>query len=147
MQHPVPIPAKSGLRRSRGGSPMTVIKHSQTPVLHLAGIEHQTLAGPKHGLTTLEVWLETIAPGAATPVHTHDCEEVFVILSGSGHLSVAGREEDFGPDSTLIVRPNEVHQISNTGPGALRLIVVLGMSPVRAATPEGQAIPLPWEDA
>lgn len=41
----------------------------------LPGLTHRTVAGPLQGLSTLEVWVQTVAPGAATPVHRHDCEE------------------------------------------------------------------------
>jgi hypothetical protein len=68
---------------------MTVIDHSLFRTLQLPGLPHPTLAGPEHGLKTLEVWLETLAPGAGHQVHHHECEEVFVGLSGSGRLTIA----------------------------------------------------------
>lgn len=75
-----------------------------------------------------EVWLQTFAPGVRTPIHRHDCEEVFVVLKGSGVLyfsppsgsSPAPASRDapglpetlaFGPNSTFIVPPNQVHQV------------------------------------
>lgn len=66
---------------------MPIIDNSTIKTFTLPGLVHQTVAGPAHGLKTLEVWVETIAPGAGTPVHRHDCEEVFVILTGgrAGH--------------------------------------------------------------
>lgn len=72
------------------------IKHFQLP-----GLEHQTLAGPEHGFQTLEMWMQTIAPGSGTPIHRHACEEAIVILRGAGQCIIDGVTTDFGPNSTL----------------------------------------------
>ncbi|PPE01310.1 hypothetical protein GOBAR_AA35989 [Gossypium barbadense] len=51
------------------------------------GLSHITVAGSLlHGLKEVEVWLQTFAPGSRTPIHRHSCEEVFVVLKGSGTL-------------------------------------------------------------
>ena len=93
----------------------------------------------------MEVWLQAIAPGAATPVHRHACEEVVVILSGSGTCTVAGKTTEFGPNSTLILEPDVVHQIVNTSDVEMKLVAVFGMAPVRVLTAEGDPMPLPWD--
>jgi mannose-6-phosphate isomerase-like protein (cupin superfamily) len=95
----------------------------------------------------MEVWHQTMAPGAATPVHRHVCEEVIVILAGSGRLDLEGASHDFRADSTLIVPPDAVHQIVNTGREDLVLVAALGAAPVRVRTGEGEPLPLPWQEA
>ena len=32
--------------------------------------------------------METMVPGKGTPIHRHDCEEVWVVLSGTGTVSI-----------------------------------------------------------
>ena len=123
---------------------MPIIDNATVKTFTLPGLVHQTVAGPAQGLKTLEVWVETIAPGAGTPVHRHECEEVLVILAGSGQATLAGQVQDFGPDHTLIVPPGLVHQVVNTGREDMQLVAVLGMAPASATTPEGQPIPVPW---
>jgi mannose-6-phosphate isomerase-like protein (cupin superfamily) len=65
----------------------------------------------------VEVWQQAFAPQAGTPIHRHDCEEVFIVLAGSGTLRVregAGsevRQLQFSANSTLVVQPNFVHQV------------------------------------
>ena len=65
----------------------------------------------------VEVWQQAFAPQAGTPIHRHDCEEVFIVLAGSGTLRVrdgAGldvRQLPFRANSTLVVQPNFVHQV------------------------------------
>jgi mannose-6-phosphate isomerase-like protein (cupin superfamily) len=123
---------------------MPIIDNATVKTFTLPGLVHQTVAGPGQGLKTLEVWVETIAPGAGTPVHRHECEEVLLILAGSGQANLADRVQDFGPNHTLIVPPGVVHQVVNTGQVDMHLVAVLGMAPASATTPEGQPIPVPW---
>ena len=49
---------------------------------------HRTIGGHLQGLKTMEVWLQTIAPGAATPVHCHDCEEEMKLVAALSMASV-----------------------------------------------------------
>ena len=68
---------------------MTVIANATIAHQSLPGLQHQTLANADHGLAHLSLWRQTMAPGAATPPHRHDCEEVVLIESGSGELHLA----------------------------------------------------------
>ena len=124
---------------------MSVIHNRDLQALELPGLVHRTIGGHLQGLKTMEVWLQTIAPGAATPVHCHDCEEVILILSGSGICTVEGNSVPFGPDSTLILKPDLVHQIVNTSEEDMKLVAALSMAPVRVKTAEGKPLPVPWE--
>jgi len=121
--------------------------HRQLTVHALPGLEHRTIAGPEHGMRDMEVWLQTVAPGSGTPLHRHDCEEVIVILSGSGTCIVGVETIAFSADSTLIIPRDAVHQLVNTGDQPIRLIGVLAAAPVAVKTAEGAAIPLPWQAA
>ena len=126
---------------------MPVRNHALIETFHLPGLEHQTLASLAQGVNGLEVWRQTIAPGARTPVHRHNCEEVIVVLRGSGHITMAGDEVAFDANSTIIVPPDAVHQLVNSGTEEMFLIGALGASPVKVTTAEGELIPLPWQGA
>jgi mannose-6-phosphate isomerase-like protein (cupin superfamily) len=82
---------------------MPIINNDELETLELPGLRHQTIGGHKQGVKTMEVWLQTMAPGAATPVHCHACEEVILILSGSGTCTVGDEALAFGPNSTLVL--------------------------------------------
>jgi mannose-6-phosphate isomerase-like protein (cupin superfamily) len=124
---------------------MPIVKNDELETLEFPGLRHQTIGGHKQGVKTMEVWLQTMAPGAATPVHRHACEEVILVLSGSGTCTVGHKVFAFGPNSTLIVEPDVVHQIVNTSAQEMRLVAALGMAPVRVKTADGAALPVPWE--
>jgi mannose-6-phosphate isomerase-like protein (cupin superfamily) len=124
---------------------MPVVRNTETETMAFPGLRHQTIAGYKQGLKTMEVWMQSIAPGAATPVHRHACEEVVLILSGSGTCTIGGEVTHFGPNSTLVLEPDVVHQIVNTSDEEMKLVAAFGMAPVRVRTAAGEALPLPWE--
>ncbi len=124
---------------------MPVIDNSKLEVFDVpVGMTHQSLANRATGVNTLEVWRQTIAPGGMTPLHRHNCEEVILIQSGSGTVTIDGEPLGFGPDSTLILPPNAVHQLVNTGTEEVVLIATLGMGPVVLESPKGERILRPW---
>lgn len=124
---------------------MPVVDNSKQQEHALPGLRHRTVGGKEEGVKSMEVWQQTIAAGAATPVHRHACEEVIVILSGSGTLMINGETTAFGPNSTLIIPHDVVHQITNTGTDDMNLIATLSMAPVRVRTGDGAPMALPWD--
>ncbi len=124
---------------------MPIVNNVELEPLELPGIRHKTIAGHRQGVKTMEVWQQTLAPGGATPVHRHACEEVILVLSGRGTCSVGDETFAFGPDSTLILEPDVVHQIVNTSDEDMHLVAALGMAPVRVKTADGEPLPVPWE--
>ncbi len=124
---------------------MPVVNNDSQHEFTLPGLNHRTLAGPQHGLTSLEVWGQVIEAGAATPVHRHACEEAIVILEGRGRLTIEGENTEFGPNSTLIIPADVVHQIVNTGDMPMKLIAALSAAPVKVRHADNRAMPLPWQ--
>ena len=123
---------------------MFVHRNSQLPAAELPGIVHTTFAGRDLGARRLSIWRQAIAPGAATPPHRHDCEEVVLVEAGRGRLLVDGRTVEFGTDSTVVLPAKCVHQIINDGDEPLMLIAAFSATPVGTFTPEGTSIDLPW---
>ena len=123
---------------------MHVNNNSSVQKHQLPGLEHQTLAGCQDGLKSFEIWRQTIAPHAATPVHSHACEEVILIMGGSGVCRFEDRELPFKADQTLVIPGNVVHQICNTGEKNLHIIATLAASPVEVKSETGAAMALPW---
>jgi mannose-6-phosphate isomerase-like protein (cupin superfamily) len=124
---------------------MPIVNNDSLDVLELPGLRHQTIAGQKQGVKAMEVWLQTFAPGAGTPVHCHACEEVILVLSGSGTCTIGGTTMPFGPNSTLVLEPDVVHQIVNTSNEDLKIVAMLGMAPVRVKAADGVPLPVPWQ--
>jgi quercetin dioxygenase-like cupin family protein len=110
----------------------------------LPGLVHQTLASHNDGLKSTEVWLQIVEPSGETPVHYHDCEEVVVIIKGSGRLYFNEKAIEFVSNSTLIIPPNIVHQIVNNGTEEIFLIASFPSTPAKVFTPDGEELALPW---
>lgn len=123
---------------------MRVIDNSRLNKSELPGIEHQTLAGAAQALSKLSVWRQSMAPGSATPIHQHDCEEVVLVLSGSGEVRAKGIVTPFGPDTTLVLPPRVAHEIVNTGDAPLVTVAVFSATPVGTFTPNDERMELPW---
>jgi mannose-6-phosphate isomerase-like protein (cupin superfamily) len=124
---------------------MPVIDNTSVKAFNLPGLNHQTFAGSEHGLKHLEVWGQVIEAGSGTPVHRHACEEAIVVLEGSGTLTINGEESRFGPNSTLIIPADAVHQIVNSGSARMVIVAALSMAPVQVRHADNQAMPLPWQ--
>lgn len=118
-------------------------QHAPLPA-DIPGIAHATWAGHDDGLRQISLWRQTLAPGAATPPHRHDCDEVVLCQSGRGELRVDGQTLGFGPGSTLVLPGGRAHQILNAGADPLEILGVFGATPVGTFAPEGTAIELPW---
>lgn len=123
---------------------MSVIEQSPPTSTAIDGIDHATWAGEAQGLSQLSVWRQSMAPGAATPPHQHDCDEVVLCLAGEGELHTDGRCQRFGARSTLILPRGRVHQFFNVGTQPLETLGIFGQSPVPTCQPDGAPLPLPW---
>ena len=123
---------------------MNIIDQLTPEPTGLPGVAHTTWAGEADGLAHLSVWRQTMAPGAATPPHSHDCDEVVLCLAGWGEVHSEGRVQRFGADTTLVLPRNTVHQLFNVGPMALETVGIFGSTPVATRLPDGAALELPW---
>lgn len=123
---------------------MYVVAQQRPAATPLPGIEHATWAGSAQGLSQLSLWRQSLAPGAATPPHLHDCDEVVLCLAGSGELHVDGAVRRFGANATVVLPKERVHQLVNAGAGTLELLGIFGGSPVGTRLPDGTTLELPW---
>lgn len=126
------------------GGLMKINRHEALETASMRGIQHQTLAGNLEGLSKMSVWSQTIAPGAATPPHRHDCEEVVVFLEGEGEIIYKGEVNKFQAPCTIVLEPDCEHQIINSGTKDMKVIAALSVSPVEAFFPNNEKIELPW---
>ena len=123
---------------------MYVIDQPYPEPTPIPGLSHATWAGSGEGLEQLSVWRQTLAPGTATPPHSHDCDEVVMCHSGQGEVHVGNEANCFGPGKTVILRKNQLHQIFNTGSMPLEILGVFGATPVNVFLPNSERLELPW---
>lgn len=123
---------------------MTVIAQTPPQPSPIPGVAHATWAGQAEGLSQLSLWRQSLQAGAATPPHSHDCDEVVLCQSGRGEVHIAGSVHRFTAGSTVVLPKGPVHQIFNTGEQPLEILGIFGGTPVGTLLPDGSALPLPW---
>jgi quercetin dioxygenase-like cupin family protein len=121
-----------------------VIEQTRPEPTPIPGVAHSTWASATDGLSQLSIWRQDLAPGAATPPHSHDCDEVILCLGGWGEIHSEGCVQRFGANATIVLPKNQVHQVFNAGPNQLEILGIFGATPVGTMQPDGQAFPLPW---
>jgi mannose-6-phosphate isomerase-like protein (cupin superfamily) len=67
-----------------------------------------------------------VPPGADIGVHTHALsnQELYIVVSGEGVMTVDGREARVGPGHVVVNRPGGTHGLRNPGAEEIRLVVV-----------------------
>ena len=123
---------------------MHVIDQVRPEPTAIPGVAHATWAGSAEGLQQLSLWRQTLAPGAATPPHSHDCDEVVMCHAGQGELHAGGEVFPFHRDQTIILPRDQVHQIFNTGSRPLEILGVFGATPVKVFLPDATELAVPW---
>jgi mannose-6-phosphate isomerase-like protein (cupin superfamily) len=70
--------------------------------------------------------LSVLGPGADIGTHTHaiDNEELYIVVSGKGLMTLDGRELEVGPGHVILNRPGGTHGLRNIGEQELRIVVV-----------------------
>jgi mannose-6-phosphate isomerase-like protein (cupin superfamily) len=56
----------------------------------------------------------TIYPGGCVPVHSHEQEEVYLIVSGKGVMRIGDEEHCIGPGDYVYIHPGSEHILKNT---------------------------------
>jgi mannose-6-phosphate isomerase-like protein (cupin superfamily) len=108
---------------------MELIDNVAVQKFYFQGNFQQTLAGADQGLETFEVWRVSVAPGNELPANRYQGEEVALTLRGTGRFIVDGNPVDIRPDTTLVIPPGALRQISNTGLKELVLLLIRDLVP------------------
>ena len=82
---------------------MPVIHPEQAPTFDAGGATITALAAPSRGATDTAAWRIRFSAGHASPPHSLDREEVFVVLSGAVTARYADHSETAHAGGALIV--------------------------------------------
>lgn len=77
------------------------------------GVQTIPLVTRKVGSTSLINGITVIGPGSAVPMHSHNCEESVMVLSGEGFVEVDGVEHEVRPGDTTFLPANIPHCFKN----------------------------------
>ncbi len=83
------------------------------------------LEGTTHSNDHLEVHETTLAPGSSPhPPHTHEHEELFLMMKGHLAVTIAGKTRVIGPGAAAFVHSGELHGVRNPGSESAQYFVV-----------------------
>lgn len=77
------------------------------------GVRTIPLVTRKVGSTTLINGITIFEPGAAVPLHSHNCEESVVILAGRALVEIGGVEHEVGVEDATFLPANVPHRFRN----------------------------------
>ena len=102
---------------------MAVIQPSATVLFgDIPGTEVIGLASPSRGSAELAAWRLRLAPGATSPPHAIDREEVFVVLAGRVRMTCGDVVEEAEAGGALIAPTGSEFTLTNPGPGDFEAI-------------------------
>jgi quercetin dioxygenase-like cupin family protein len=77
------------------------------------GVRTIPLVTRKVGSTSFINGITDFDPGAAVPMHSHNCEESVVVLSGRAIVEIDGARHEVGPEDTTFLPPDIPHRFIN----------------------------------
>ena len=92
---------------------ITIRKHELVEIETPGGNVGAAVATPSRGATQVSVIRQRQRPGGANPTHTHDREEVMVVLAGAVTVTAADESHELGPGDTVILPARTAHRIEN----------------------------------
>lgn len=93
------------------------------------GVRDRKLIYPELGFdaATLCLGVVEIDPGQHSPLHRHNCEELYYVIDGTGEVEQEGERFPIHTGDAVLNRVNIDHRVFNTGDVTLRLAVVGGI--------------------
>jgi quercetin dioxygenase-like cupin family protein len=119
-----------------------IVKFAEIPVVPRgSGVETKPLLLESSGARAFVSGISTFPAGAALKSHTHNTEEMVVLLEGEATVEVGDRRWDIVPYDTTHVPAGIAHRFLNRGARPMRILWVYGGSHVtRTFTDTGETV-------
>lgn len=101
---------------------MSVVDHSKAQELPWRpGYRVWAVAG-QDGSVDCTLHYGVIEPGAGAPLHTHEADELIVVLEGRLEGRLEGERQMVGANQTMVIPRDVPHGFTCAGPGAARAL-------------------------
>ena len=126
-----------------------VLRPSEIPAADRGGGARTIpLVTPGIGAKQLINGITMIGPGAAIPLHFHNCEESVIVLEGDAIAVIDGVEHRVGPGDTSWIPAGLPHYFRNDSSGMVRIFwTYASIEATRTLVSTGQTRPVAAEHA
>jgi quercetin dioxygenase-like cupin family protein len=131
---------------ARIGGEMNIVSVAEREAVEIEGNRMKGIAVAATGATEAEVWEAVMVPGASTPPHSHDAEEIVLVVEGGITADVDGETVEVGAGEVVVVPAGRIHQLHNRAAGETRKFAVLGRVGAKTFWPDGSVLETPWQD-
>ena len=102
---------------------MPIVDHSKLPETPWRpNYRKWDITRPGDGTTSSALSFAVAAPGTGAPLHTHEADELIVVLKGTLEARLGDEVREVGPDHTLVIPPNVPHGFTIVGPGDAQIL-------------------------
>lgn len=104
-------------------SDMHIIDHNELPeVPWRPGYRKWDVTLAEHGVNS-SLSLNTAEPGTGAPLHTHEIDELIMIMEGTLEVDINGQTITVEKDHTVVIPPRSEHGFKVVGEQTAKLIV------------------------
>ncbi len=122
---------------------MWVVYADQTQTFDIRGVHVTKMVAPSSGASEIMACYVSIDPGAESPAHQHDHEEVLIILSGQLRATMGSEVATLQTGDSCIIPANTLHHVVNQESEPCELISTM-LAHTRFVREDGREVQPPW---
>lgn len=122
---------------------MWVVYADQTETYDIRGVHITKMVAPSTGASEVMACYVSIEPGAVSPPHHHDHEEVLIVLSGQLRATMGSEVATLQAGDSCIIPAFTLHHVANQGKEPCELISTM-LIHTRFIREDGREVQPPW---
>jgi quercetin dioxygenase-like cupin family protein len=121
----------------------TLVRQEEAPRFDVHGAKVVAYASPSRGSKSLATWRVTLDAGAASPLHSLDGDEVFIVLSGAADFELDGKKLAVRAGDALTVAAGTTFRFTAVGALPFEAIACVNTG-LKARVEDGAPFAPPW---